>query len=145
MLALFLREAKRRASEHHSTPQRSSKHSGMPPKPYPPHSDPQTLVSVAEYNYLGEVVVFSERWWGDDPQLAFADPRQLHITQVTPPHIPSPIFDPNKLVAGDHPAPDLDPPGAQEAPAFCGRTRCAPTAAAACIYQPSPPLCCWHR
>ena len=64
----------------------------MPPKPYPPHSDPQTLVPVAEYNYLGEVVVFSERWWRMDPQRAIADPKQLHTTQVTPPLITQHIF-----------------------------------------------------
>ena len=46
---------------------------------------------------------------------------QLHVTQVTPLHIPSPMSDSNKLVAGYDPAPDLDLPGAEEAPAFCGR------------------------
>ena len=35
----------------------------------------------------------------------------LHITQVTPLHIPSPTSDSNKLVAGYDPAPDLDLPG----------------------------------
>ena len=95
----FLRGVERRAPEHHSTPQRSSKHSGMPPKPYPPHSDPQTLVPVAEYNYLGEVVVFSERWWGADPQRAIADPRQLQTTQVTPPLMPQHMFASDMLFA----------------------------------------------
>ena len=64
----------------------------MPPKPYPPHSDPQTLVPVAEYNYLGEVVVFSERWWGADPQRAIAHLSWLQTTQVTPPLIIQHIF-----------------------------------------------------
>ena len=56
-----------------------------------------------------------------DPQSAIAHLSWLQITQVTPPHMPSPISDTNELVAEDDPAPDLDPPGAQEAPAFCGR------------------------
>ena len=62
----------------------------------------------------------------DDPQCAIADHRQLQVTQVTPPNIPLPIFDTGELVAGYDPAPDLDPPGAQEAPAFCGRYQVRP-------------------
>ena len=56
-----------------------------------------------------------------DPQSAIAHLSWLQITQVTPPHMPSPISDTNELVAEDDPAPDLEPPGAQEALAFCGR------------------------
>ena len=140
-----LGEAKRRASEHHSTPQRSSKHSGMPPKPYPPHSDPQTLVPVAEYNYLGEVVVFSERWWGADPQRAIADPRQLQTTQVTPPLMPQHMFASDMLFA------EMQLPVGScifRIPArrsFCSVIRCAQTAPNVCHCLSSPPPCCWHR
>ena len=44
-----------------------------------------------------------------DPQSAIAHLSWLQITQVTPPHMPSPISDTNELVAEDDPAPDLDP------------------------------------
>ena len=69
------------------------------PQTISPHSDPQTLVPVAEYNYLGEVVVFSERWWRMDPQRAIVDPRQLQTTQVTPALMPQHMFASDMLFA----------------------------------------------
>ena len=48
----FLRGVERRAPEHSCHPQQPSNHSGNIPQHIPAHSDPQTHVSVAEYNYL---------------------------------------------------------------------------------------------
>ena len=54
LMLSFLKGSERRALEHHSIPPEPSTNPGMPPiaNHIPAHSDPQTLVSVSEYNYL---------------------------------------------------------------------------------------------
>ena len=112
---------------------------GNIPHHIPPHSCAYTHVSVAEYNYLGEVVVFSERWWRMDLQRAIADPRQLQTAQVTPPLITQHIFSFSMLFA------EMQLPvgscifSVSVRGGFCSVTRCAQVAAKACHCPPSPP------